>query len=136
MVLNLWFFVSTSVFKLKSLLQLNFIGWGVGKFRRCTVVSSLNINIQSDYSFVFRWNCFSRYARCRCHEHVNLHPPVHLFTNTSGFSAHLLIIVKAFPFVLIMRKQGLYEEWAGQGIVPLDLGFFHWDFFSVKKKNR
>ena len=70
-------------------------------------------------------------------EHVSLHPPVHLFTNASGFSAHLLSIVKVFAFVIIMmmRKLGLYEEWAGRGIVPLDFGFFHWDFFSAKKKN-
>ena len=83
MVLNLvvsfWFVVPTSVFKLKSLLHLIFIGWGVGKFWRCTVVSSLDISIQSDYSLVFRWNYFSRYTRCRCqvmNMSANTHPSI------------------------------------------------------------
>ena len=31
-------------------------------------------------------------------EHISLHPSVHLFTNVSGFSAHLLSIVKVFAF--------------------------------------
>ena len=42
------------------------LGRGLGDFRCCTYVASLDICIQSDYPFVFRWNCFSRYARCRC----------------------------------------------------------------------
>ena len=56
-----------------------FIGWGVGRFWRCTVVSSLDISIQSDYSLVFRWNYFSRYTRCRCqvmNMSANTHPSI------------------------------------------------------------
>ena len=65
-------------------------------------------------------------------EHVSIRLPVHLFTNASGFLAHLLSIVKVFAFVIIMRKLGLYEEWAGQGIIPSDFCSYHWDFFSAK----
>ena len=50
------------------------------------------------YPFVFRWNCFSQNARCRCQvvSNVILHPPIH----SNGFSAHLLSIVKVFAFVI------------------------------------
>ena len=54
MVLNLWFDKPTSVFKLKSLLQLNFIGWGLGKCQRisvcCIVVSQVSNGMTSLFS--------------------------------------------------------------------------------------
>ena len=104
------FDIPPSVFKLKSLLQLNFIGWEVGKCWhaavRCTVVSSRDINIQSNYSFVVRWNYFSRFARCRCH----VRSPSHMFMESSRFLAHLLSVVKVCIIWESRRSEELYPR--------------------------
>ena len=87
---DLWFCTFSSTyqhtFKLKSLLQLNFIGWG---WKNANVFLSVALSfhprtylIQSNYWFVFRWNYISRYARCRCH----VYPSIQMLLNCSGFS--------------------------------------------------
>ena len=96
--------------QVEELATIEFHWLGVGKCRRvsirCAVVASRKITIQSNYSFVFRWNYFSRYARCKCH----VYHPSRCFWTLLDSRSICWVLLRSFAFGVMRTENRVFMK--------------------------